>query len=259
MRSNKVIGIISWLPNNILDKKKRIFRFENLLKQIGEVLPHLPIIIIAQNWNDYNPNINQDRLIIYKYNKLGILGARKELRKRFLELSYDFLIMFDDDAIIEEKIPGAAQEYLNRMDLNPNGFAFVKKDNFVPTETSINPYRDSQLNLCVVSRTLYQQEPIPNINAQNDEAFEDRIFSTLLHYKYSDLEFDVPNGLVCSHFKNPEIDKFGGEVPSTWAYEHRRDWRGMRLRTIILEQYIALNKKLPVDIRSLWRKYGLWN
>ena len=100
----KVIGIVSYFPDNINDRKKRITRFKKLLEQIGMFFSEIPIIIIAQNWNGYNPICNKNELIVYNYKRLGILNARKELRKKFLESEYDYLIMFDDDCIIEEKI-----------------------------------------------------------------------------------------------------------------------------------------------------------
>ena len=254
---SKVIGIISWLPDNIVDRSSRLMRFTRLLNGINEYFPDIPIMVIAQNWKNYMPQPQNNDFIIYKYDKLGILQARKELRKHFLEKNYDYLIMFDDDAIIESAQDGLVKEYFRRMDEHPNGFAFVKNWG-IQDLANLNPYYPSQLNLCAISRYIYEKEPMINIDPQKDEAYEDNLWSLLLHCKYSDLEFDVPEGLRSVHFKNPNIDKLGGEVPSTWSKERKRDWRGLGQRTIALSRYIIENKDLPVSIKGYLMTQGLW-
>ena len=47
------------------------------------------------------------------------------LRDEFLKRDYDYIIMLDDDAILEEKVPGGIQRYLQLMDEHPQGFAFM--------------------------------------------------------------------------------------------------------------------------------------
>ena len=121
--------------------------------------------------------------------------------------------MLDDDAIIQYDNNTATADYIKELDNHPNGFCFIKGNGSSPhTE-----YNDSQLNLCAVSRYIYEKEPIPNVNPQKSEGFEDRVWSTLLHYKYADLEFDAPPTIRSVHFKNPNIAEYGGEVPSTWS------------------------------------------
>ena len=256
MELRKVIGIISWLPDNPAERFARIKRFSRLLAGIDKYFANVDVLIIAQNWREYFPKEQSNKFIIYKYDKLGILKARKELRKRFLELEYDYIIMFDDDAIIESKQDNLVAEYYKRMEENPNGFAFVKANGFHDL-TNLNPYYPSQLNMCAISRYIYEKEDMVDLDAQKDEGYEDNIFSLLLHCKYKDLEFDVPDGLRSVHFKNPNINKLGGEVPSTWARERKRDWRGMGERTIALQRYIIDNGALPPDIKKYLRMKGL--
>ena len=121
--------------------------------------------------------------------------------------------MLDDDAIIQCDVNTAPQDYINELNNHPNGFCFIKGNGSSP----YTPYNDSQLNLCAVSRYIYEKEPIPNVDPQKSEGFEDRIWSTLLHFKYDVFEFDAPNTIRSIHFRNPEINKYGGEVPSTWS------------------------------------------
>ena len=56
---------------------------------------------------------------------LTILGARHVLRKKFLDADYDYIIMLDDDAVIQLDYPEAANEYLAEIDKHPEGFCFV--------------------------------------------------------------------------------------------------------------------------------------
>lgn len=245
---SKVIGIVSWLPDDPIQRNKRIHRLNSLIKRLNEKLSGIDILIIAQNWKDYKPISENNKLIIFNYLKLGILKARRVLREHFLDLNYDYLIMFDDDAIPEELIPGAICNYLKEMDNNPEGFAFIKATE--PTGTLYNPYTSSQLNFCAISRFIYEKEPMPLIDAQENEGYEDRVFSLLLHYKYQDKEFDAPLGVKSIHFKNPDIDKFGGEVPSTWARQPGRNWKQLTRNTSLIEKYIIGHHDIPKDIKK---------
>lgn len=248
----KVIGIVSWLPDDLTQRNKRVQRLDALIERLNEKLPNIDILIVAQNWKDYKPISKNNKLIVFNYIKLGILKARRILRKHFLDLNYDYLIMFDDDAIPEEFAPGAINKYLEEMDNNPDGFAFIKPTE--PTGALYNPYVNSQLNFCAISRYIYEKEPMPLVDAQENEGYEDRIFSLLLHCKYNDKEFDAPAGVKSIHFKNPNINNFGGEVPSTWARQPGRNWGQLTRNTNLIEKYIVENKKLPEDLKGFIKK-----
>ena len=240
--TTKTIGIVSWFPQDEPVRGQRMGRFKKLLKQIDFYFPKFPIIVIAQNWNGFTPSCN-NFLYVYKYPQLGILRARKELRRRFLELGYDYLIMFDDDAIIECSDDTALTEYFDRMDNNPNGFAFLKRENATSLPSYENPYVDSQLNLCTISRDILLQEDIPEVDPQRNIAYEDRILSMLLHTKYADREFDVPEGLRCTHFRSVTRP-----LPSTWARDKKIKWDILDVNTKALEKYLSEYKCLPSNI-----------
>ena len=79
MECKKVIGIISYLPG---DSQIRGPRFNNLLTLLNECYKfNLPIMIIARNWEEKELQTLDNKVIIKTYPKLGIVGARKELRK----------------------------------------------------------------------------------------------------------------------------------------------------------------------------------
>ena len=90
------IGIISYLPDKIRDE--RLEKIKSLLNECSLYFPSIDIIIISQNYKDYFPEVNSNKIILYSYkNKLGILNARKKLREIFINSDYDYLIMMDDD------------------------------------------------------------------------------------------------------------------------------------------------------------------
>lgn len=229
-------GIVSYFPWEQPERKQRQDRLDRLVNQLSNYWPNIPIMVISQQWKFYTIEGKcKNKIHRFDYPKLGILGARQELRKHFLESEYDYLIMFDDDAIIEGN-KELANKYIEELNNHPEGFCFIKGKGSSP----YTDYNDSQLNLCAISRYIYEKEPIPNIDPQKSEAFEDRIWSTLLHFKYADKEFDAPTGIRCVHFKNEKEP-----VPSTWAKEKEYKWKQMRQTTRDIEAYIAINKELP--------------
>lgn len=234
----KAFGIVSYFPWSQPERKERQDRLDRLVNQLSDLWPDVPILVIAQQWKFYTLEGKcKNKVIRYDYDKLGILKARNVLRKHFLEdTDFDYLIMFDDDAIIRCEEEGVAEKYMQTLDENPEGFCFIKGKGSSP----YTDYNDSQLNLCAISRWIYEREPLPNIDPQKSEGFEDRIWSTLLHYKYADKEFNAPKFISCIHFKNPNET-----APSTWSSEKQYNWRQLRQNTIDIEEYISEHKELP--------------
>ena len=167
---SKCIGIISYLPE---DKQVKEARFNKLLKLIKhcDYLFKLPIILIAQNYssNDLNKilEVSNDTKI-YTYQKLGITGARRELRKKFLESDYDYLIMLDDDCGLSGL---SSTEYLKQIDSNPDCFI---------------EFKATLLKLFAISRTIFKEVDYDNIEAERGEGFEDRLFVNTLRLKFPD-------------------------------------------------------------------------
>lgn len=222
-----VFGVISWFPDKEPDRSLRIERINRMFKQIQDAFGEVEWIVIAQNWKGYNiPEFVKAK--IFKYPALGILGARKELRRKFLELGYDYLIMCDDDIIIQYE-DGAPKRYLEEIKKHPNGFCVIR-------------YDFAQLNLLAISKYIYEKEPMVNIDPQKDEGFEDCIFSELLHYKYPLNEFKV-EGITHIQF-----NKSDEEAPSTWAYVVKRDWSMLCRKTSI---YIEEFKKGNFDVDAI--------
>ena len=226
----KVFGIISYFPDNDTEYHKHIRRLRmrrcsELLLKLSSLWADIDIIIIAQNWQDYKPPITvSNHGIIYKYDKLGILQARKTLREKFLESDYDYLIMLDDDAVIECSDPSI---YIDEIDKHPDSVGVIRHNN--------NP-----LMFMAISKSVYKEINFPDINIENGEGFSNIIFAEKC-FAQSDKAFDFPKGCVkeLSH-----KHKYSELCPSTWLSENSFDWSYM---SYITEAYIQLakHKRLP--------------
>ena len=207
----QVIGIVSYLPtDNYQARQQRLLR---LLEQLRNYWPFLPIIIIAQNWrnNSFLPTDLDITVFNYK-DGLGILKARQTLREKFLEMDYEQLIMFDDDAVIETTYENAQNFIKTCMD-HPRGFMFLKGHRRDP----LGIYDPAQLNGCCISRWLIEAEPIRDEwDPQKYGIFEDVVYAHLFHWKYPEYEFDT-FGLACVQWSNPKYP-----LKSTWVITDRQ-------------------------------------
>ena len=236
----KVFGIPSWLPDKEPDRSQRQERLNRLFKQLNDLWPDIDILVIAQNWNDFKPIKTKNKQIIKAYKPLGILKARQTLREEFLKLNYDYIIMFDDDAIIKCDNDHAHIDFMTEIDKHLNGFCFIHGSN-----SKYHPYIGAQLNLCAISRYIYEKEPMVPIDPQKNEGYEDSIFACLLHHKWSQYEFDPPKTIRPIQFQNNKE-----KVPSTWA-EEKRPFYLMAANTNRIQDFIVANKKFPLHYKSL--------
>ena len=115
-----VIGIISYFPDSPV-RQARYANFLTLINKCNTYL-NLPILVIAQNYteSEISEISSQNNVTLLHYPKLGIVGARKELRKQFLESEYDYLIMLDDDCLIRGT-PKDGRDYLQTIQEHPEG------------------------------------------------------------------------------------------------------------------------------------------
>lgn len=163
------IGIVSYIPSsNSNDRKNSI---QKLVNQINTIFDGIPIMFITQNWKDFNIH-SKNKVIRYDYDKpLGITPARIELRRRFLESEYDYLIMLDDDS----DLVGSGTDYIREIKLHPDGFGW---------------FSNHLLKLFAISKYVYSNVEMPNISAEKVEGFEDKIFISMCRIKYPDREFE---------------------------------------------------------------------
>ena len=239
----KVFGIPSWLPDKEPDRSQRKERINRLFKQLNDLWPNIDILVVAQNWQDFKPIKTKNKQIIKTYEPLGILKARQTLREEFLKLDYDYIIMFDDDAIIEF-IDNTPKQYMNEIEKHPHGFCFMPGNN-----SKYHPYCGAQLNLCAISRFIYEQEPMVPVDPQKDEGYEDSIFACLLYHKYRQYEFKPPVGIKCIQFQNIKE-----KVPSTWAEDKQINFALISANTNLIQDYIVTHHSFPQHFKDFIRK-----
>lgn len=125
----------------------------------------LPIIIIAQNWKPGEVRMDNS-ITVYSYDKLGITGARKELRQKFLESEYDKIIMFDDDFEMLTTVQ-QVKEFLN-----------------ICARNDVVKYKDFLLNGFCVTKDILKEVEYKDVSAENGEGFEDWILVSMIQNKH---------------------------------------------------------------------------
>jgi len=243
----KCIGIISWLPDEEQARKERKARLDRLIKQLNELWPTTDILIIAQNWGRLKVPKVSNKIIVKRYNPLGILGARKALREEFLNLDYDYIITFDDDAIIECSTETAADDYMKAIDAHPNGFCFIHSG---IKNCTFDDYKAAQLNLCAISRYVFEKAPYVDVDPQKNEAFEDHTYAYYLHVKFAACEFMPPETITHVQFLNRKEP-----VPSTWAKQPGLKTNHLVSNTNAILRYIKEHGTLPTDIHKFIEDY----
>lgn len=173
------IGICSYFPDEENLRGVRIARLNNLIKQCNDLFG-LPIIIIAQNWKGINivEGLTKAPVYLYKYDKpLGIVKARKELRQKFLESDFDYLIMLDDDSYLKGSKQGV-QLYLYDLLTNPDKFGVFKP---------------ALIKLFAISKEVFKLIDYPDGGADDEDEtmryFEDMYITRSLQRVYPEKEF----------------------------------------------------------------------
>lgn len=171
------IGIISYFPETELAVTRKA-KLEKLISQCDSLFG-IPIVIIAQNQGKYIPK-SKSKLVIYKHqNGLGITGARRELRTRFLNSDFDYLIMLDDDSsLIGTKRD--AEVYLSQIAAHPNMFGVHKR---------------LLLKLFAISKEVYKLVDFPEGEPAAGDYFEDMWLTMYLEKKHKDKMFTFTQGL----------------------------------------------------------------
>ena len=118
--------------------------------------------MIAQNWD--NEIVLSDKITAYYYDKLGVLGARKALRNKFLLSKFDYMIMLDDDCILS----GTKQDGDDLLEqlYNEEGRYLITRDNM--------------LKMCTISRQVYGKYPLVELSPEAGTGLEDLAYCRLL-------------------------------------------------------------------------------
>ena len=198
-KTSPVFGIISWFPDKEPERTQRINRLNRMLGQLTDLFgSDIHFLITAQNWKDYKLPESVKNVTVHRHNKLGIIGARKMLGKHFLDSAYDYLIMCDDDIVLETSDKFTREYFFDMLNRHADGFFFLK-------------YGWS-LTFCGVSKYIYAQSPMVDIDPEKEEGYEDVVYPNLLHYKYPDKEFKLEGIMFVQHQA-----QYVKELKSTWC------------------------------------------
>ena len=204
---NKCVGIVSYLPDEPKLRQIRQKKLISLLDQVNKLFD-LPVIIVAQNWKDFSVSCCQ----LYNYAEaLGIVGARNVLRKIFLSLGYDYMIMLDDDCtLIGTK--EQADEYLAQIDEHPGMFGM---------------FYGTLLKLFAISKEMFALLDFGKGKVENGDYFEDILFVETLKKKYPKKAFQFKHNGIKEKSDN------AWDENSTW-YHHQYNKHEMGDRTRLL-------------------------
>jgi len=205
---NICIGIISYLPD---EQVKRNIRKEQLLKLIDKCneIFNLPIIIVAQNWKDFTI----DNTTIYRYKEpIGIINARNTLRKKFLSLDYDYIIMLDDDCTLDgDKVGG--EYYKKEITSHPGMFG---------------TFNGTLLKLFAISKEMFSLLDFGDGYVESGDYFEDILFVNTLLKKYKNKHFQFNKSYLSEKSNNYN------DPNSTWYYgQYNKRDIGDRTRSIL--------------------------
>ena len=191
------IGIISYFPDNDKTRRERSKKLQNLINTCTDLF-NVPILIIAQNWIGNEVALNKLCTVKNFDYPLGIVGARKELRKEFLNSEYDYLIMLDDDCEIYGS-KESAKLYINQILNNPGKCGL---------------FNATLLKLFAISKELFSEVDFGEGSVENGDFFEDILFVDTLQKKYPNKIFTFrKNGLYerSNNFNDPLSTWYHGQ------------------------------------------------
>ena len=194
---NIIIGIISYLPDAESLRRNRIDKLKVLIERCNYYF-NIPIWVVAQNYKEDAAQFALPNVKLFHYDKLGITGARKQLRELFVNSDQDYLIMLDDDCGLRGlKEEGA--KYLQTLENNPNKYGIK---------------RAKLLKLLAISRHIYSQLEFPDVNPENNEGSEEAVFCRMLELLFPNDKITFTDGM--REFSNSATDR-----NSTWRNEYK--------------------------------------
>jgi len=220
---SKCIGIISYFPNDIKIRSERINRFIKLMGCLNNYFK-LPVVIIAQNWKDFEIPIQYcNTVYLYKYKSgLGITKARMVLREKLLTFNYDYFIFLDDDSEIKCTDKGV-EKYFNEIDSHPG---------------MVGKFFYSWPRLLAISKDMLQKmdyEYIKNLDATRGEIWEDMAYIKTYSAIYPEKFFKFSKFEMSEDSPVSKKDSY-----STWyKKEYGNESKIARATRLIINNWIA--------------------
>lgn len=131
-----MIGQVSYLPNNELRTKRfEAARFQ--LEWFDKILPNEKIVVVAQAYTKSElPDV--DKYAVFWFDEpLGAGAARNKILEIFYESDYDWLLLCDDDTVLDDKYH--FENFLNDIFFKPEKFKDI--DAVSAIEPEYHPYK----------------------------------------------------------------------------------------------------------------------
>lgn len=207
------VGIISYLPDKEDIRKRRFEKLKKLINNLDYFFD-LPILIVAQNWSEEDVNeIKNNNVNLFLFEeKLGIIGARIKLREIFLQQSYNYLIMLDDDCeLVGDK--ESAKYYIKQIVDHPNMCGL---------------FSDTILKLFAISKEVLKDVEFKEGSVEDGDFFEDILFVNTIKKLYPDKIFMFKR----TNFR--QISNNVNDKDSTWYWgQYNKHDIGDRTRAIL--------------------------
>lgn len=130
-----LIGQISYLPNNEL-RTKRLTAARTQIEWFNKILPNTKIISVCQAYTDAECNIEGVEYIRFE-NGIGAGKARNIILEKFYQSDYDWLLLCDDDTILDDKYH--YENFIEELSNNEKKFSGI--DAVSAIEPEYHPYK----------------------------------------------------------------------------------------------------------------------
>ena len=131
-----MIGQISYLPNNEL-RTKRLTASRTQLEWFNNLLPNTKTMVVAQAYtSDELPDKNKYDVLAYD-EPIGAGPARNKVLEYFYQSDYDWLLLCDDDTILDAKYH--YENFIFEIVNNPEKFKGI--DAVSAVEPEYHPYK----------------------------------------------------------------------------------------------------------------------
>ena len=131
-----MIGQISYLPNNEL-RTKRFEAARTQIEWLHKVLPNVKITSVLQNYTNAESDLIKSDDIISFSKPIGAGKARNLILEKFYNSNYDWLLLCDDDTILDAKYH--CENFIEELSNNEKKFSGI--DAVSAIEPEYHPYK----------------------------------------------------------------------------------------------------------------------
>ena len=131
-----MIGQISYLPNTEL-RTKRFEAARTQIEWLHKVLPNVKITSVLQNYTDAESDLIKSDDIISFSKPIGAGKARNLILEKFYNSDYDWLLLCDDDTILDDKYH--CENFIEELSNNEKKFSGI--DAVSAIEPEYHPYK----------------------------------------------------------------------------------------------------------------------